>query len=330
MRKSLIALCFVFSSPLVVADFTAWDPSPEVVAGQAQFSNNNLSISPSFPEIVGAVGVISQHSVSSGKHYFETTTDCGPDTLGYSVGVATSNPLLPSRPFLWTKGWGLLSDGLGILNKSIRFPKGFQPTLAGDTFMVALDADSGEVYFGKNGEWLEGADPASGLNPSFSNLPANLYAALEVGSRQCRAPLMTVATNFGDRPFKYEVPEGYFKGFCADGNCPKAGAVEVDLTVNNKNQNCSKANNKARKVTVAFYGSPEFDVANLDSDSVSISGMKIAGQGFDDGSCRAEYLNDDSYLDASCDLDSSSLKVSFEGLTVGGDELFGNSAVCLK
>ena len=54
--------------------------------------------------------------------------------------------------------------------------------------------------------------------------------------------------------------------------------------------NAKPAKKKAKKVTVAFYGSPDFDVANLDPDSVTISGMKITGQGFDDGSCRAEYL----------------------------------------
>ena len=40
----------------------------------------------------GAVGLISKHSVETGKHYFEATTDCGPDSRGYVIGIATTNP----------------------------------------------------------------------------------------------------------------------------------------------------------------------------------------------------------------------------------------------
>ena len=224
------------------AEFTVWDRTEEVVAGVPVFSENSLSITPTVAGTAGAVGVISQHSVSSGKHYFESTTDCGPDSLGFAVGVATSNPLLPSRPYLWSKGWAVISDGLGLVNNSERYPNGRQSTVAGDVFMVALDADEGHVFFGKNGVWLDSGDPSTGANPAFFGLPEKIFAALEVGSRQCSDPLMTVTTNFGQSDFSYEVPTGYFKGFCADSNCPVAGPEVLNTFVNGEVADADRMN----------------------------------------------------------------------------------------
>ena len=36
--------------------------------------------------------------------------------------------------------------------------------------MVAVDADNGKIYFGKNGLWLAGANPYTGANAHYSNL----------------------------------------------------------------------------------------------------------------------------------------------------------------
>ena len=215
-------------SPLTDA-FTTWNDDLEVVAGIPVLSDDLLSATPS--EGGAPIGLISKLPVASGKHYFESTTNCGPDTLGYSIGVATSNPLLPSRPSLWEKGWGLLSDGTQKIHapNNINLAEdGFEETLAGDTFMIALDADKGMLFFGKNGVWLDSASPVAGLNPAFSNLPEKLYAALEVGSRECNDPHMTVITNFGQSPFKYSVPQGYFLGFCPGLNCPVETILDDD------------------------------------------------------------------------------------------------------
>jgi len=207
--------------------FTYWDPDPTVRAGDPLLPHPFL-VTPSGD---GAVGLISKHSVETGKHYFEATTDCGPDSRGYVIGIATTNPLLPSRPGpgVWANGWGLLSDGtrkspsLDYLEET-----GHEDTLASDTFMVALDVDAGKLFFGKNGVWLDGAVPALGLKPAFFGLPKPVYAAIEVDHSECADPYMTVYTNFGQSPFKYSAPDGYFKGFCPELNCASQAGADDD------------------------------------------------------------------------------------------------------
>lgn len=227
MRKALLLL--LLSPVWADAAITSWNTDPNTIAGDPIFSNENRSVSPSMTSVSGAVAVISKDTVSSGKHYFEAQASCGPDSLGFNVGVATENPLLPSRSGYWQTGWAILSDGTRKVHKEdYQLDPEYSPTLAGDTYMIALDADNGDLFFGKNGAWFGDADPVTGENPAFSGLPSNLYAALEVGARECDDPLLTVTTNFGEEPFLYDVPEGYFQGFCSDGKCKKEKTQKGD------------------------------------------------------------------------------------------------------
>jgi len=326
MRLSLLTICLISSTVFAQSDgvFTSYSSSP--LLQPLSISEDGLTVTQTQRNGLGSAR--SLDSVRSGKHYWEVTATCGPDTYGFTVGVGG-----PEATGVFERnqnGYGITGDGARRVKNSVSavFSDGFLPTLPNDVFMVALDLEAGDVYFGKNGGWLGGGDPELGLNPAYSGLSGEYYAGITIAARECTPH--TLITNFGASDFQFEPPEGFFKGFCPSGKCPKSGAIELDVALQNSNRSCERSSSKARKITAAFFGSLEFDVTDLDTESVRFSGMKISGAGFSDGSCRVEYLDDDDYLDASCDLDSESLAVAFEGRSRNGNELMGQTTVCLK
>ena len=93
------------------------------------------------------------------------------------------------------------------------------PYSIGDKLSVAFDADTQDIWFGKNGVWLSGTadglnggDPATGTTPTFNLSNFNVAKYWPVIS-----PNIDVRTlsNFGQRAFAYNPPEGY-KALCTD------------------------------------------------------------------------------------------------------------------
>ena len=79
-----------------------------------------------------------------------------------------------------------------------------QPTYtAGDIISVAYDADNGKVYFAKNGEYINGANPVTGANPHDTGRTGDQYFV--VGGYANR----NVSVNFGQKPFSFPPPDGY-------------------------------------------------------------------------------------------------------------------------
>lgn len=76
---------------------------------------------------------------------------------------------------------------------------------AGDRAAVALDLDNGKIWFGKNGAWLGGGDPAAGTAPAADTLD---------GSRWSYTPYLWVyncaaSINFGQLEFAHTPPAGF-------------------------------------------------------------------------------------------------------------------------
>ena len=220
MKSVLLFVAALLSMPSI-ADFAEWDQVNNVKASP-EFSTDGFTVTAR--DVNGdwerVPAVITTEQVFSGKHYWEMTVSCGPDSFGVVAGLATENPLIPSRPAIWDKGWGLMTDGTrGASNGSpFDFPDVEDPTTkSGDVLMFAYDADLGQFYLGKNGNWLGEGNPSTGSNPTFDNLPSGLYAALEVAPRECDP--QSVQTNFGQSAFYYPVPKDYFEGLCPDGRC---------------------------------------------------------------------------------------------------------------
>jgi len=104
-------------------------------------------------------------------------------------------------------------------------------TSAGDIVMVAFDADTKKIWFGKNGTWSSSGNPATGANPSYTysgtaTSDFTFGADTENGS-SCNAnfgngyfgttAVSSAGTNAsGNGIFEYDVPTGY-TALCTKG-----------------------------------------------------------------------------------------------------------------
>ena len=78
-------------------------------------------------------------------------------------------------------------------------------TTPGDCVMFAYDADAGLMWFGVNGKWNNGANPASGSNSDWTSLPTTGLAPFA----GVYGTAIKIDINFGQKPFKYAPPDGF-------------------------------------------------------------------------------------------------------------------------
>ena len=117
---------------------------------------------------------VGTHSFTSGKYYFETETN---NTNRYHVGVLEVDgangikDVLRNGDFgIFSNEWGYRIDGYSVNNNGEAQISPHNYTYQRQTQMVAVDADNGKIYFGRDGIWLNGANPEHGENPHYSNL----------------------------------------------------------------------------------------------------------------------------------------------------------------
>jgi hypothetical protein len=79
---------------------------------------------------------------------------------------------------------------------------------SGDTFQMAFDPDTGKVWFGVNGTWVNSGNPSTGANAAYTlSTSASYLVALT------NRDSATGYVNFGQRPFAYTPPTG-FRSLC--------------------------------------------------------------------------------------------------------------------
>ena len=138
-------------------------------------------------------------AVSSGKWYAEFKVT---NTYSYSyLGVVD-----PAAPGTYP---GQLSSGYGLeVGTGATYNVSAGPTItgasAGDTIMVALDMDSGKLWWGKNGTWGGSGDPSAGTGQQYSSL-----SGLKTFGLSAYSSSGTFNANFGQRPFAYTPPTGF-------------------------------------------------------------------------------------------------------------------------
>lgn len=161
---------------------------------------------------------VGTHSFTSGKYYFETETN---NTNRYHVGVIEVDGVNGIKHVLRTEDFGVFSnewgyriDGYSVNNNGETQLSPHNYTYTRQTQMIAVDADNGKIYFGRDGIWLNGANPEHGENPHYSNLFGRLAPAVgrRSSSNSCRI-------NFGQSPFRFPPPVGY-KTICSSNIKP--------------------------------------------------------------------------------------------------------------
>ncbi len=194
-------------------------------------------------------------AVNHGKWYFEAK--CVTHAYAPAIGITNAVPTLGTgddwRTLAGTcragyntyQGVGLISTLGGAFNNV-----GAPSFGTGDTIMAAFDADSGKVWFGKNGVWINSGDPAAGSNHTAAVAVPNLLTPY-LDSTKASSVADVWQANFGQRAFAYAPPAG-FKALCtanlpattgvtsgsftgnasADGPCVYTGAVPLTLSIN--------------------------------------------------------------------------------------------------
>ena len=145
--------------------------------------------------------------VSTGKYYWEFKWYGGDVTAssGYQMGLKTPTSTLTaaaeqagSYAFQYTSIY-LTAGSLNTVGVS---PGSVSP---GDCVMFAYDADAGLMWFGTNGKWNDGANPATGSNSDWTSLPTTGLAPFA----GVYGTSIKIDVNFGQKPFKYAPPDGF-------------------------------------------------------------------------------------------------------------------------
>ena len=152
-------------------------------------------------------------SFTKGKYYFEDTVSIA---SRHHVGVVSDENQTFVSGDLGNRAdeWAVRTDGFKVNNQAALGNEGYDINnsntinIQGYIWMVAVDADNGKIYFGKNGLWL-GANPYTGANAHYTNLSG--YRLAPAMGRRTSANAANI--NFGQTPFVYNPPEG-FQALC--------------------------------------------------------------------------------------------------------------------
>jgi len=115
------------------------------------------------------------NTANGGKFYWEVLIDTLANTSDIWLGVkrvADSAETSGNSPFPGSLGFALLR-GSGSTNTAGAWTTPGTPGsyAASDVVMIALDCDTGQMWFGENGTWYDSGDPAGGTNPIFEDMP---------------------------------------------------------------------------------------------------------------------------------------------------------------
>ena len=179
------------------------------------FTHKNTNVTPSDGGLhwsctaAGDGKTVGTLSFTKGKYYFEDTVAIA---SRHHVGVVSDENQTFVSGDLGNRAdeWVIRTDGYKVNNINGIGGDGVNlntttTNLQGYIWMVAVDADNGKIYFGKNGLWLAGANPYTGANAHYTNLSG--YELCAGMGRRTGANAANI--NFGQTPFVYNPPEGF-------------------------------------------------------------------------------------------------------------------------
>lgn len=141
---------------------------------------------------------------ASGKFYWETVVTANGGNEFARIGVGGVDLSMNVSNDSATNVWYYAQNNGYKGNGGSAVAYGASYT-TGDVIGTAVDMDSGKIWWSKNGVWQASGDPSSGANPAYSNIGTTQVSpySFQVGLG------ITVATNFGQRPFAYTPPTGF-------------------------------------------------------------------------------------------------------------------------
>ena len=139
-------------------------------------------------------------SKTDGKWYWEVSCDVMAGTRNM-IGIGTSSESL-TYPGNTAEGYGYHSLDAG------KYHAGFAAYgttyTQGDIIGVALDLDSGKIWWSKNGVWQAGGDPSNDSTPAYTNVFGTFYVMVGLYDTNDK-----VSLNTGTSAFQYTIPTGF-------------------------------------------------------------------------------------------------------------------------
>lgn len=181
--------------------YTTWNPADK--HADISLSGDNL-IAENTNWGVHAVRSIT--GVSSSKWYWEVTINVDNSAQRYnSVGIGTTDAGLGIDPGQDVNGYGYWGrDGKKYHNAvGLAFGSSYSQVTIG----IALDMDTGKLWWSLNGSWQASGNPGAGTNEAYSGISGTFYPMLSMYGLNSRA-----TANFGASAFSYAVPGGFHSG----------------------------------------------------------------------------------------------------------------------
>jgi LEA14-like dessication related protein len=180
--------------------YTTWNPSDK--SADITLSNGDLTAKSTNNGHDCARTIISE---STGKWYWEITSDYDSGGLGAAVGIGVAGSSLSSAVGSGVSDYAYRSGGKK--GNSGSWEAYGDSWTTGDIIGIALDLDAGKIWFSKNGVWQASGNPADGTGEAFSGISDTMFGmfSLYYIDEQLTA-------NFGDSAFTYSVPSGFSSG----------------------------------------------------------------------------------------------------------------------
>lgn len=146
--------------------------------------------------------IFSDKERSSGKYYAEWEVHHFDSNLIY--GIATPDHANDIRIGFSNYSWGWMANARLYHDSSYTGSSNF---VNGDIVQIAVDLDTGDVWFGKNGTWLSG-DPALGTSPSFADTDISSATNIALAFTM-RYVDNQVELRLYEADFSYSIPTGF-------------------------------------------------------------------------------------------------------------------------
>ena len=173
-------------------------------------SNGTLSRANLQSTSVGVVSGKGSIAVSSGKWYWEVTCTGGDYSgVGSHIGIdsVTSPCTSAASARIGSTATSYSYNSWNGQKQNNNTSAAYGNTYTtNDVISIALDLDSGKIWWAKNGTWQASGDPSAGTNAAFSSITSGLYTAAcgdDTGGG------IVLNYNFGQRPFAYTPPTGF-------------------------------------------------------------------------------------------------------------------------
>jgi len=201
--------CFIHNGAAAASNLRViWD-SATMTAGAFTLTNSNLTAERTTADSGAGRMIVSSRRHSAGAWYCEiTVNNIGDGGADFGIGVSqTGSP--NEIPGANSVTWGYRPNGNKYFNGGNAAYGDTYTT--NDVIMVAFNANTGKIWFGKNGTWQASGDPGAGSNEAYSGLSGSLGAAF--GGRYSGGAQAKVTANFGASAFSYTVPSGFSPGW---------------------------------------------------------------------------------------------------------------------